>query len=465
METSRARPGLATAPATLAGVRQMMRALRRGETVGLLPDQVPPDGMGVWAPFFGRPAYTMTLAARLVAADRRRAAADGGERLPRGAGYHVHALPLPEPLPHGSAADEAHQRACAHVINRAMESLIRRCPQQYLWGYNRYKPPREAVAGVACDGLRGVARVCCSRLLWLLQLAAAARCRRRSAARSAAAATRWRARAGASRVRNLELCFPELGRRRAARAGARALPLARPQPARARPAVVRAARAAEAPDPRRGRRRLAERSERPVMWLVPHFMALDVAGVAMQLFQSRPGASIYQAQSNPVFDAAMRRGRAALRRRGDLPAQRSGAAADARDQQRPRLLQPAGHGLRRARRRLRAVLRRAGGDAAGAVAHGARAATWWCSRWWPRCCPAARATACASCRRGTTSRATTPLADALRMNQLDRRRDPAQPGAVPVGAQALQDAAAGRTPRCVLARPDGAMTRRPIIAP
>lgn len=54
---------------------------------------------------------------------------------------------------------------------------------------------------------------------------------------------------------------------------------------------------------------LAERSERPVMWLVPHFLALDVAGVATQLFQSRPVASIYQAQSHPVFDAAMRRGR------------------------------------------------------------------------------------------------------------------------------------------------------------
>ncbi|MBC8055433.1 MAG: lysophospholipid acyltransferase family protein, partial [Rhizobiales bacterium] len=51
MEHSRARPGVATAPATLAGVRQMMRALRRGEAVGLLPDQVPPDGMGVWVPF------------------------------------------------------------------------------------------------------------------------------------------------------------------------------------------------------------------------------------------------------------------------------------------------------------------------------------------------------------------------------------------------------------------------------
>jgi KDO2-lipid IV(A) lauroyltransferase len=53
----------------------------------------------------------------------------------------------------------------------------------------------------------------------------------------------------------------------------------------------------------------AERSERPVMWLVPHFVALDVAGAATQLFQTRRVGSIYQAQSNPVLDAAMRRGR------------------------------------------------------------------------------------------------------------------------------------------------------------
>ncbi len=54
---------------------------------------------------------------------------------------------------------------------------------------------------------------------------------------------------------------------------------------------------------------LAARSEQPVMWLVPHFMALDVAGAATQLFQTQWVGSIYQAQSNPVFDAAMRRGR------------------------------------------------------------------------------------------------------------------------------------------------------------
>lgn len=54
---------------------------------------------------------------------------------------------------------------------------------------------------------------------------------------------------------------------------------------------------------------LAERSERPVMWLVPHFVGLDVAGVATQLFQKRQVGSIYQAQSNPVWDAEIRKGR------------------------------------------------------------------------------------------------------------------------------------------------------------
>lgn len=140
MEQSRQRPGLATAPASLAGVRQMIRALRRGETVGLLPDQVPPDGMGVWAPFFGRPAYTMTLAARLVQQTGATPLLIWGERLRGGAGYVVRIAPLGEALP----ADPAALAESAAVVNRAMEGLIRACPQQYLWGYHRYKQPRAA---------------------------------------------------------------------------------------------------------------------------------------------------------------------------------------------------------------------------------------------------------------------------------------------------------------------------------
>jgi KDO2-lipid IV(A) lauroyltransferase len=140
MDESRARPGVSPAPATLAGVRQMIRALRRGEAVGLLPDQVPPDGMGVWVPFFGKPAYTMTLAARLVQQTGAVPLLIWGERLPRGAGYTVRVSALDEPLP----TDDASQAESAAIINRAMERLIRQCPQQYLWGYHRYKTPRSA---------------------------------------------------------------------------------------------------------------------------------------------------------------------------------------------------------------------------------------------------------------------------------------------------------------------------------
>ena len=136
-ETARARPGLATAPASLAGVRQLLRALKVGQTVGMLPDQVPPAGMGVWAPFFGRRAYTMTLAARLARQSGAALAVLWCERLPQGRGYVVRAQPLAEPPEPDGAED-----AAAAAINRSMEAVIRQCPTQYLWGYHRYKGPR-----------------------------------------------------------------------------------------------------------------------------------------------------------------------------------------------------------------------------------------------------------------------------------------------------------------------------------
>ncbi len=134
---SRNRPGLLTAPATLAGVRQMIRALRQGGTVGLLPDQVPPEGMGVWAPFFGREAYTMTLAARLVQQTGAAWLLFRSERLPDGRGYVIHVTPPAGPMP--PAQDMA---GAAAAVNHEMEALIRACPDQYLWSYNRYKAPR-----------------------------------------------------------------------------------------------------------------------------------------------------------------------------------------------------------------------------------------------------------------------------------------------------------------------------------
>jgi KDO2-lipid IV(A) lauroyltransferase len=148
-ETTRARPGLATAPAALAGVRQMIRALRKGEAVGLLPDQVPPEGMGVWAPFYGKPAYTMTLAARLVQQTGSALLMIWAERLPGGRGYVVRVSAPSQPLPQLAGDDEALQVACAAAINVEMERLISQCPGQYLWGYHRYKRPRRSEARLA----------------------------------------------------------------------------------------------------------------------------------------------------------------------------------------------------------------------------------------------------------------------------------------------------------------------------
>ena len=129
---------LKLAAADLGGVRSLMRALKRREAIGMLPDQVPGRGEGVWASFFGQPAYTMTLAARLAESDAKVILAYA-ERLAYGAGYHLRLRTLPAPL---SGTLEAR----AAQINEALEMLIEECPGQYLWGYNRYKTPAGTAA-------------------------------------------------------------------------------------------------------------------------------------------------------------------------------------------------------------------------------------------------------------------------------------------------------------------------------
>ena len=124
------------APANLRGVRLFLKALRRGEAVGLLPDQTPGEGEGVWANFFGRPAYTMTLVTRLQKATNALLVMMYAERLPRGEGYHLRFEVLPT-----VDFDET-------LLNRAIETVVRRCPAQYLWGYNRYKVPAGAEAPI-----------------------------------------------------------------------------------------------------------------------------------------------------------------------------------------------------------------------------------------------------------------------------------------------------------------------------
>ena len=143
VEGARARHNLHLAPANLSGVRILAKTLKGGQPIGLLPDQVPQEGEGVWAPFFGRNAYTMTLPAKLAQLGKADILLVYAERRPGGAGYIVRFVPFDGDLS-GSAADQA------AAINRAMEQLIARCPAQYFWSYNRYKQP-EGVAGPSSE--------------------------------------------------------------------------------------------------------------------------------------------------------------------------------------------------------------------------------------------------------------------------------------------------------------------------
>ena len=125
------------APASLAGVRMVLKFLRRGGCSIVLPDQVPGLGDGEWVDFFGRPAYTMTLVGRLQEASKAALVFCYAERLPRGEGFVLHLDALEGALP-------ADKHAAAARVNAMVEKLVRQCPSQYLWGYNRYKRPAGA---------------------------------------------------------------------------------------------------------------------------------------------------------------------------------------------------------------------------------------------------------------------------------------------------------------------------------
>jgi KDO2-lipid IV(A) lauroyltransferase len=131
----RSREQLTMAPANQSGVRTLVKTLLRGNTIGILPDQVPTDGEGVWAPFFGKPAYTMTLVQRLQKLSGATIFILGAKRNNIGQGYTLKYKKLEQPLPEDDIA-------AATVINQEMEAMIMQMPEQYLWGYNRYKAPK-----------------------------------------------------------------------------------------------------------------------------------------------------------------------------------------------------------------------------------------------------------------------------------------------------------------------------------
>ncbi|MBU3576541.1 lysophospholipid acyltransferase family protein [Polynucleobacter sp. UK-Kesae-W10] len=136
VEEGRAYPNMHFVPTNLHGVRQMTRALTRGEAIGILPDQVPSGGEGVWVPFFGRPAYTTPLPARLANRNSTPVIMFTAKRKGIGNGWLMQATRL---APFSEDASVA-----AAELNVAIENAVLIAPEQFIWSYNRYKHPAGA---------------------------------------------------------------------------------------------------------------------------------------------------------------------------------------------------------------------------------------------------------------------------------------------------------------------------------
>lgn len=129
-------------PSTRKGLAILLRSLRENKTIGILPDQNPGAGAGVYVPFFGIRANTPIFATRLASRTDAAAFIVIAERLAFGRGYHLHIEAASECLYDKDAETGA---AC---MNRDMEKIILRQPEQYWWGYNRFRHRPEGEAEI-----------------------------------------------------------------------------------------------------------------------------------------------------------------------------------------------------------------------------------------------------------------------------------------------------------------------------
>lgn len=131
INVGRTRHNITLAEANASGVRKLLQALKRGEAIGILPDQIPATGEGIWADFFGKPAYTMTLASKLAEKTGATVIMAFGERMAGGTGYTLHLKKIDS-------------IATPLLLNQAIEKQIEQCPSQYYWNYHRYKVSRKS---------------------------------------------------------------------------------------------------------------------------------------------------------------------------------------------------------------------------------------------------------------------------------------------------------------------------------
>jgi KDO2-lipid IV(A) lauroyltransferase len=131
--SARTRSGCQLAATDARGVRILFKALARGELVGILPDQDPGREAGVFAPFFDIPTNTMALLPRLAHKTGAPVLMAYAQRLPKGRGYHLHIQPAPDCI---HAADTVEAATC---LNQGVEDCIKALPEQYQWGYKRFR--------------------------------------------------------------------------------------------------------------------------------------------------------------------------------------------------------------------------------------------------------------------------------------------------------------------------------------
>jgi KDO2-lipid IV(A) lauroyltransferase len=131
---------LTAVPANGQGVRALLRTLKSAGVIGILPDQVPSQGEGVWVNFFGRPAYTMSLPIRLAQATGAPLVWVLAVRRPGGWSFVFKPWQSLKP---GPVDDPSRLAFDLQAMNHQLEDLIALAPEQYLWGYNRYRgrPP------------------------------------------------------------------------------------------------------------------------------------------------------------------------------------------------------------------------------------------------------------------------------------------------------------------------------------
>lgn len=129
----RRRFGAELVTTTTRGVRASVKALKKGRIVGILPDQNPGAGAGVTAPFFGIRTATPVLPVRLAHQHHSPVLCAWAERLPRAAGFVIHIEPLDDAIA-GADPEQA-----AAIMNRELERIIRRKPEQYWWSHPRFR--------------------------------------------------------------------------------------------------------------------------------------------------------------------------------------------------------------------------------------------------------------------------------------------------------------------------------------